>query len=370
MITRYRKKLLLGLAGLAFAFLVGETAARVVLPLLPDPAGTSYIGDDACMYRLRPSAEGAFPEDHDEHINRYGFRDRNYAEAKTPGTYRVLGLGDSFVYGAVPIAENFLRLAEAELNGPGAPPTEILLLGVPGWSTENQAGVLADFGLSLAPDLVLVNFFVGNDVTGIPVRGRVIRGNLHPTTSPLPVRNFLRRSHLFLLFESQVLRKMRRGLVAAQEAAPSDAVSDLYLKIMPHNLPVYRKQVDGRTERLWAEAEGYLQAIDRMCRRAGVPWLLILIPGEVQVDPVVREQVLAGLDLAPADYDFAAPQRRLEAFAASRGIVTLDLLPVLRRHHAPDRRLYVPNDTHWNEAGNRIAAAAVAAAVARLRREP
>ena len=44
---------------------------------------------------------------------------------------------------------------------------------------------------------VMVNFFVGNDVTGIPVRGRVIRGNVYPTTSPLPVRNLLRKSQLF-----------------------------------------------------------------------------------------------------------------------------------------------------------------------------
>ncbi len=106
-----RKKLLLMAGSVFFAFLIGEVAARVILPLLPDPPGTSFVGDEACMYRLRPSGPDEFPEDHDHHINQLGFRDRNHATDKPADSFRVLGLGDSFVYGAGPIQDSQSRFA-------------------------------------------------------------------------------------------------------------------------------------------------------------------------------------------------------------------------------------------------------------------
>ena len=368
-----RKKFLLALGGICFAFLVGEVAARVILPLLPDPPDTPFIGDDACMYRLCPSEPGEFPEDHDSHINQLGFRDRNHPRTKPEGRYRVLGLGDSFVYGAVPVQDNFLRVAERKLNSSGIQ-ADILLMGVPGWSTENQLGYLESEGLDLDPDLVLVNFFVGNDVTGIPVRGRVIRGNVYPTTSPLPMRNLLRKSQLFLMFESLVLRCMMNNIRGDNYAGPASEgtpVNDMYLKIVDQNLPVFLREPDPDTEALWVEATGYLEDVDAACAAAGVPWILVLIPGEMQVDPAVRSQVLAGAGLSADAYDFDGPQHRLVSWGDARQVAVLDLLPALRREHKPGARLYVPNDTHWNTRGNRVAGLSVYDSLADiLYREP
>lgn len=350
-----RKKILLALGSAVFALMIGEVAARIVLPLLPDPPNTPFIGDDACMYLLRPSEPGQHPEDHPDHINRLGFRDRNHPPTKPNGRLRVLGLGDSFVYGAVPPGENFLRVAERALNENSGLPVDILLMGVPGWSTENELGYLMDQGLDLEPDLVVVNFFVGNDVTGIPVRGRVIRGHVYPRTSPLPVRNLLRKSHLFVMFESLALRRMVARIRGDQAGAPAPLeapVNDLYLKIVDQTLPVFARDPDDRTASLWDEAEEYLQAIDSACRLAGVPWLLVLIPDEVQVDSKVRSQVLEGLGLTPDQFDFDAPNNRLNSWAATNQVPVLDLLPVMRHEHMPGFRLYIPNDTHWSQRGN------------------
>jgi hypothetical protein len=369
-----KKKLLLMVGGVFLALVVGEIAARVVLPLLPDPPDTPFIGDAACMYRLRPTEPGRFHDNHDEHINYHGFRDRNYPQHKPAGSYRVLGLGDSFVYGAVPIQENFLRVAERTVNENAAVRTDILLMGVPGWSTENELGVLEDFGLGLEPDLVLVNFFVGNDVTGLPVRCRVIRGNAYPTTSPLPVRNLLRKSQLFLMLESLVMRGVMRKFKGGAADEPDEGaaagpvpVSDVYLKIARQNLPVFLKNPDPRTAALWTEAEGYLKRIDEVCRAAGVSWMLVLIPDETQVDPAVRAQVLTGLGAPAWAYDFDGPQKRLQALADQAGVPVLDLLPVLRAAHRPEARLYQPNDTHWNAEGNLVAGRALAGAISELR---
>jgi hypothetical protein len=368
-----RKKLLLVLGGIVFGLLCGEIVARVVLPLLPDPRGTPFVSDGACMYRLRPSEPDRFPEYHDHHINTFGFRDRNHPGAKPTGRRRVLGLGDSFVYGAVPIGDNFLRVAEQELNRMLDTPADILLMGVPGWSTENQLGYLRSEGLALDPDLVLIHFYVGNDVTGIPVRGRVIRGNVYPTTSPLPVRNLLRKSHLFVMFESLLLRKVMKEIKKmdpttgdAGEATEDVSVSEIYLNIVRHSLPVFRRPPDPRTEALWEEAESYLAGIDRACGDAGVPWLLVLVPDEMQVDDRVRAEVLTGLDAEANDFDFEAPQKRLSKWADAHGVRVLDLLPEMRREHRPQARLYVPNDTHWNRRGNQVAGMLVGRTIGNL----
>jgi hypothetical protein len=120
-----------------------------------------------------------------------------------------------------------------------------------------------------------------------------------------------------------------------------------------------------RADRLWGVAEGHLLEFDRICRDAGVPWILLIIPSEVQVDATVRNEVLSRLDLDPGAYDFDGPQRRLNAFAEEHGIAVLDPLPTLRALHEDDDRLYIPNNTHWNERGNRIVGEMLADLIAR-----
>jgi len=365
-VSRRPRRFLLALAAVAVTLLLGEVGARIALPLLPDPPGTAYVGDDSCGYLLRPTSPGEYPEDHPHHVNIMGFRDRNHAIKPTGGIRRVLGLGDSFVYGSVPMPQNFLRAAEDQLSRMGRP-TEMILAGVPGWHTGNQAGWLESTGLGLWPSLVVVNFFVGNDVTGLSIGGRVIRGNLHPTTSPRTMRHLLRKSVLFLMFESQVLRPIRAGAgrPSAEDPAAPDAtpVNDTYLYVMSQTLPVFLKEPDDRTAALWTEAEGYLEDIDALCRNAKVPWILVLIPDEIQVDHRVRRQVMAGLNLDPEAFDFTAPQNRLKALVEDRGIRVLDLMPVLSEAHRLEGRQYAPNDTHWNERGNATAGRALAEAI-------
>jgi len=229
---------------------------------------------------------------------------------------------------------------------------------------------------------------VGNDVTGIPVRGRIIRGQKYYTGSPRPWLHLLRRSRLWQLAESLFVRQIKLAWLqrqrgreqipspgqaggAAADSASGDRatpyVSPLYLEIEDKNLPVYSKSPGRHLQRLWAEAEGYLEDIDRSCRRAGVPWLLLLIPEEIQVDRQVRDLVLSGLGRDAARYDLDLPQRRLGRWAVAHDVPVLDPLPRLRSAQGAGVRFYVPNDTHWNERGNRLVGEMLAAAVARLR---
>jgi len=239
---------------------------------------------------------------------------------------------------------------------------------------------------------VVLSFFVGNDVTGIPIRGKIIRGRKYYTGSPIGILHLARQSQLFMLAESLFVRELRLALLrrenqrrrhagvaagpgAADGADSADSatattrlvaaedpfVSQLYLKIMTNNMPVFRREPDRKLAKLWTAAEDYLLKFDRVCREAELPWLLLFIPSEVQVDLDVREKVLAGLEYDPAEYDFDLPQRRLVQFAQTHDLPYLDVLPAFREAHSRTTRLYKANDTHWNERGNRLAGELVAA---------
>ena len=356
------------------------------------PADSPYIPDRDAGFRLRPDLPSASLRHEDERVNSLGFRDREHSIEKPPGTCRILGIGDSFVYGDVRLKDNFLRVTESELTDRLSgrwPSVEMVMMGLGGYSPENALGVLRSGALDLAPDLVTLNFFVGNDVTGIPTKGRVYRGRLYYIGSSQPVLNVLRKLRIFQLSEKAI--RVLGSIVAQQrlgeepeasgetETGNTDeeetAVGSFpwgdFVMIQARRLPVFLDPPRRRTLKLWEEAEGYLLEFDSLCREADVPWILHVIPSEVQVDPEIRQLVLEALSLSEEAYDFDAPQRRLHDFANAHGITIVDPLPELRAQHSRSDRLYIPNNTHWNVKGNRIAGEILAEAVeVKLAAEP
>ena len=77
-----------------------------------------------------------------------------------------------------------------------------------------------------------------------------------------------------------------------------------------------------------------------------------------QDSPVIDLTTLpTKLDSAFEELDLERPQRRLTSFFSEREVSCLDLLPDF--HGRVDT--YAPRDTHWNVAGNRLAAERIAA---------
>src|SRR6188472_87810 len=94
-------------------------------------------------------------------------------------------------------------------------------------------------------------------------------------------------------------------------------------------------------------------------RRAGAGFAVILIPDEVQVDPALQEEVTHASGRSREALNFERPNRLLRAALAEKDVATLDLLPTFMQE-GRTTRLYKPQDTHWNIAGNRLAATAMA----------
>ncbi len=122
------------------------------------------------VYRLDPRI-GYYPAPHqdvrryggDIHINAFGMRSRNVSAEKPEGTFRILMLGDSTLYGGSYIDQKQMyaaRLEELLNQSPGRLPNtprgvEVLAMGVNGWGPQHELAYVNEFGLFHA-DLVMV----------------------------------------------------------------------------------------------------------------------------------------------------------------------------------------------------------------------
>ena len=104
-------------------------------------------------------------------INANGLRaSRDYEYEKPAGAKRILVLGDSYAWGyGVADDELFTELLEQSLNAKAPEESatstwEVINSGVSGWGTDQQLLYLKQEGLRYQPDIVVVAFFLGNDL--------------------------------------------------------------------------------------------------------------------------------------------------------------------------------------------------------------
>ena len=126
-----------------------------------------FLSDPVLGQRLPAGYDGWFAGV-PAHTNSLGFRDtREYSLQKSPGTFRILVLGDSVTFGhgaqfetTYPyLLEQRLREWRPEVKW------EVWNLGVPGYNTAQELAYLNRVGGQYRPDLVIVGFFL-NDFTG------------------------------------------------------------------------------------------------------------------------------------------------------------------------------------------------------------
>lgn len=116
------------------------------------------------VYELKPGLRGLFRGQRVE-ISSQGLRDRDYARAKPEGTFRIVGLGDSVMFGwGVDQDDSYLEVLERrfEENPLEARRVEVLNFAVPGYNTAMEVATLEHRALAFDPDLVVVHFIIND----------------------------------------------------------------------------------------------------------------------------------------------------------------------------------------------------------------
>src|SRR5689334_19191189 len=111
------------------------------------------------VYELRPNIRGRFVGQ-PLLINSQGLHDYEYSRRKPPGTFRIVGVGDSSLFGwGVPFEDSGLKVLERRLNEAShARKFEVIDFAAPGYNTVMEAETFVRRCLDYAPDLVLLNF--------------------------------------------------------------------------------------------------------------------------------------------------------------------------------------------------------------------
>lgn len=294
----------------------------------------------------------------DIRINSHGFRDPERPVARTPGAYRILGIGDSFAFGSRDPDGIYLRVLEARLLAEGRR-VEVINTGVPGYNTLQEITHLRRFGLQFQPDLVLLGLFVTGDVIENhgDVRLQVVAGEL----TSRPVDRLGR-----LLMASRIWRLLVvRGVVHADDRGN---VHRWFLDVERDRLRPCGRRPRPDIRHGYEVTERALVELRDLLRARGIDLVVLLIPDEVQVNPVVFEDTVATFGLARGDFDLDQPNRLLGEALARAGIASVDPLPDLREAQRTGP-VYWPDDTHLNVQGAAVVASRLASAVGpRIRR--
>ena len=300
--------------------------------------------------------------------NAFGFNDRDYPLQRRPGTCRMLVLGDSFSWAEGPRGNYTALLEEMLARRQGPERFEIVNAGYGGTHTAEQLLLLRKYGLLYQPDAVLLAFFVGNDfVDADPGRRTLIYGGNFVSIDPRVEREWivfgrplLWRSRLaaFLRWEWRYFSKVPEPeMTGPQSRVPRYSLTDEQYMSYGYGRMQFAKR---GTESLYAERVTYIRsALDEMrvlLEEQQIDFMIAALPDEFQVDPDLQARFLNKHGERASDYDWNRGQDLLRDTAAAHGLQFIDLLPEFARAHQRGDRLYHPRDTHWNAAGNQLAA--------------
>lgn len=180
---RIRPELLLLLASIALSVLLAEGILRVHYAVtysgtledmksdLPPPGTEARLGDllmasayPRLVYQLKPHLDEVRWKGVSVSTNSQGFREATEPGPREERTIRVVGLGDSVMFGlGVEESERYMDVLEERLNQQfPAVRWQTITLAVPGYNLVTEVEALKRYGLEYAPDLVIYGF-VFND---------------------------------------------------------------------------------------------------------------------------------------------------------------------------------------------------------------
>jgi SGNH hydrolase-like domain, acetyltransferase AlgX len=275
-------------------------------------------------------------------LNSRGFHDTEFQQVKTPGSIRIVGIGDSFVFGVVPYQYNFLTLVEEKMNTQGDRRIEIFNMGINATSPREYFSILVKEALPLKPDAALICIFVGNDFIEI-------------TPKPVLHYSFVISAVKYVvdLFRHVELTMEYGNRSQYGDDAPSFSEA-YFLEVETMRTEIYDQSSPMLLERL-PRVMTWIDEIKTVCEDNGIQLFVMLIPDELQVSPELQDRVLEEIGANKDKLDFDRPNKRLAEELRARNIRYLDVLEPFRLR-TRDVRLYKPRNTHWNIAGNRLAA--------------
>lgn len=240
-------------------------------------------------------------------VNSLGFRNDEYEVEKTPGTSRVVILGDSFTYGfGLDLEQTFFKKLETKLTKQLQHQVEVWNLAVISWATVIHERVVRERVRAYSPDVVIVAFDLSDFADNVAYADARLPDGTFPQLGPGTLDKFF---------------------------ADRARVHGFLRRVTPLGEPEYVALKD-RVAKLALHS---LSEIAAMLRAADVPLLVVFYPYPWNPFPWEGEML-----------------ERLQAELREAGVQILDMsAPIKQRGY---RALYFAKNWHWNAEGSTFVA--------------
>lgn len=337
----WKKRVLAMMFGLVTALMIGEVAVRLsgVNDDYRAPATSQIIPRTGGPFELAPhgsvpysttvttypsNPRGYFDADNSiaHHFNSEGWRDDEHPMQKPPGTFRILGLGDSYLFGqGVKRDDLFIeRLGQLLSPANGTARIETINTGRSGYNTKLELSLLEDRGFAYDPDLVIL-CFIPNDVEpDLTTRKPKVEFFTEFTVSYTDGDWLSNYSELWMFV---------RRTIAYQRHAKS---------YLDRSIESYRNHSEK-----WQSCRASLLEIHNLCEAHEIPLLVVIFPFFINLD---------------GDYPFQLIHDQVTSACQEAKIPVLDLRETFRGFHGPELWVH-PTDQHPNERAHKLAAEAI-----------
>jgi hypothetical protein len=360
---------------------VREAAARLVLVVV---GVVMALGMLELFARWRLGRPGSFQGGVVD-LKDAGFRYGRHSFEKDPMVFRVVGIGDSFAFGVVQPSYNYHHIIQKRLVSELGRPVEVINLGKPSIGPAKGLAILRELGLKFSPDVVMWTFFVGNDFTDDPpgveysINDILSRKHWERAFHPHERIAWYERFRLYGYARFLWLRFGNVGVQGVDREGRMVLAPNRFLQIEENRAAVLMSDNRLRDAFHQCVKPRLVQAVS-LCQKRGIPFVLVVAPDRVELEPDLARSVLESLgrnDQIPSE-DLPGYESSLvngdmlpltiahdltAQFATLKGVHVVDLVEVFRQENDV---LYLERNTHWNRAGNALAGETIASELARL----
>ncbi len=291
---------------------------------------STYVADADVGFLNKPhsvsrGASGTGEFQYEYRHNSMGFRDGEHAAAKPPGVFRILGLGDSFTYGAgAGFNEIYLTVLGKRLSSAARPVEVINAATTFSWPAMEHK-VFEKYGKRFSPDLVIVGF-LPNDI---------IDTKLSSLAVTVGADGYLKRDGADM------------GFLGRWFHAHSSLWKRMQFSLFQFKSRIYWKDIYAGfflTDDAWSRIEADFLALKKSVARIGAQLVIVYIPQQGPWRDYHRK-----------------PEARLLKWAEVNGVLVIPTFDAFRKAEAAGEKLFYVANGHCTPAGHRVVAEAIAA---------
>lgn len=278
------------------------------------------------------------------------------AQCRAPSAIEtVVMLGDSFTFGINVKQSAIFPVLLDEKFGIN---TDVRNQGTIGYTLDQYAAYLNENILNnkdFKPDLVVLNLFVGNDITELR-RHKVLEEQNNLPSKVFDEEVFVGedntlRSRTDSLPTSFAWYKFKQALASLALRTGAQKITKPTLT-WPVFLPHTHQAQDPNLAQYWRTAENLIINMNTELTKRGIKFLVVFIPMDVQVSKSYWNKY-PGMPFDEEAFAARRPQTSLNVLCNINGILHVDLLPMLQADSQKDELYFAKDDTHFTEYGHR-----------------